>query len=194
MVQKPTGAATLPILAAMAGLMLKMANTPTRAMAISMPMARAISFPLNHLAMDLDTGAGHFTAASEEHEAEACHLGASGHAGPPGTEPLVEGGGLEPVGDAYVLDGRSKEHHAGSEDAGEAYAHLVEDDARYDEESADVEDVLRCGIRAEYVGAPSPLLFYEALQRTHHVHEHIAEEHHERDEDQGCPSCCRIIV
>ena len=33
----------------------KMANTPTRAMAISSPMARAISFPLNHFAIALDT-------------------------------------------------------------------------------------------------------------------------------------------
>ena len=33
----------------------KMANTPTRAMAISRPIARAISLPLNHLAMAFDT-------------------------------------------------------------------------------------------------------------------------------------------
>ena len=37
------------------GEMEKMAKTPTRAMAISSPMARAISLPSNHLAMAFDT-------------------------------------------------------------------------------------------------------------------------------------------
>ena len=54
-VQKPTGPDTLPIFSARMGEMEKMANTPTRAMAISRPMAKAISLPLNHLAMALDT-------------------------------------------------------------------------------------------------------------------------------------------
>ena len=54
-VQNATGATTEPILSAMIGEMEKMANTPTRAIAISRPMARAISLPLNHLAMAFDT-------------------------------------------------------------------------------------------------------------------------------------------
>ena len=49
LVQNPTGAETLPSLAAMTGLMEKIAKTPTRAIAISIPIARAISLPLNTL-------------------------------------------------------------------------------------------------------------------------------------------------
>ena len=54
-VQNPTGADTEPNLSAIMGLIEKMEKTPTRAMAISMPIAKAISLPLNHFAMDFDT-------------------------------------------------------------------------------------------------------------------------------------------
>ena len=54
-VQNPTGAETLPIFSAIMGEIEKMANTPTRAIAISSPIASAISLPLNHLAMALET-------------------------------------------------------------------------------------------------------------------------------------------
>ena len=54
-VQNPTGPDTPPILSARIGDIEKMANTPIRAIAISRPMARAISLPLNHLAIALDT-------------------------------------------------------------------------------------------------------------------------------------------
>ena len=54
-VQKPTGPDTPPILSARIGDIEKIANTPIRAMAISRPMARAISLPLNHLAMAFET-------------------------------------------------------------------------------------------------------------------------------------------
>ena len=54
-VQKPTGPETPPSLLASIGLIEKMANTPTRAIAISIPIAIAISLPLNHFAMALDT-------------------------------------------------------------------------------------------------------------------------------------------
>ena len=54
-VQNAIGATTVPNLLAMIGEIEKMANTPTRAIAISRPMARAISLPLNHLAMAFET-------------------------------------------------------------------------------------------------------------------------------------------
>ena len=54
-VQKPTEAETEPNFSAIMGEMEKMAKTPTRAMAISRPMASAISLPLNHFAMAFDT-------------------------------------------------------------------------------------------------------------------------------------------
>ena len=54
-VQNATGATTVPKWLAMMGEMENMANTPTRAIAISRPIARAISLPLNHLAMAFDT-------------------------------------------------------------------------------------------------------------------------------------------
>ena len=55
-VQKPTGATTdWSNLLEMIGASHITANTPRRAIAISSPIARAISLPLNHLAMDLDT-------------------------------------------------------------------------------------------------------------------------------------------
>ena len=54
-VQKPTGPDTPPILSARMGEIEKMAKTPIRAIAISRPMARAISLPLNHLAIAFET-------------------------------------------------------------------------------------------------------------------------------------------
>ena len=54
-VQNATGATTEPSLAASHGEREKIENTPMRAMAISRPMARAISLPLNHLAIALET-------------------------------------------------------------------------------------------------------------------------------------------
>ena len=55
-VQRASGAVTEPPnLSEMAGESHITANTPRRAMAISSPIARAISLPLNHLAMAFDT-------------------------------------------------------------------------------------------------------------------------------------------
>ena len=55
-VQKPTGATTEPSnLPAIIGEIHITANTPSLAIAISRPIARAISLPLNHFAMALDT-------------------------------------------------------------------------------------------------------------------------------------------
>ena len=54
-VQKPTEAETEPNFSAIMGEMEKMAKTPTRAMAISRPMASALSLPLNHFAMAFAT-------------------------------------------------------------------------------------------------------------------------------------------
>ena len=54
-VQNATGATTVPNLSAIIGEMENMANTPTRAMAISRPIASAISLPLNHFAIALET-------------------------------------------------------------------------------------------------------------------------------------------
>ena len=106
----------------------------------------------------------------------------------------VEGGVLEPVRDSYVFYAGTEEHHAGSEDAGEADAHLVKDDAGYDEETAYVEEIFRGGIGAENMRSPASLLLYQALQRGHHVHEHVAEEHHQGDEDERRPPCGGIVV
>ena len=54
--QDATGRTTVAgAMSASHGEMEKMAKTPTRAMAISSPMARAISLPSNHLAMAFDT-------------------------------------------------------------------------------------------------------------------------------------------
>ena len=54
--QNPTGATTEPLnLEAIIGEIHITANTPRRAMAISRPIANAISLPLNHLAIALDT-------------------------------------------------------------------------------------------------------------------------------------------
>ena len=55
-VQKPTGATTdWSNLLEMIGASHITAKTPRRAIAISRPIARAISLPLNHLAIDFDT-------------------------------------------------------------------------------------------------------------------------------------------
>ena len=55
-VQNPTGATTEPSnLEAIIGEIHITANTPRRAIAISRPIANAISLPLNHLAIALDT-------------------------------------------------------------------------------------------------------------------------------------------
>ena len=54
-VQNATGATTVPKWLAMIGEIEKMANTPTRAIAISRPIARAISLPLNHFAIAFET-------------------------------------------------------------------------------------------------------------------------------------------
>ena len=55
-VQNATGATTeLSNLAAIIGEVHMTANTPRRAIAISNPIARAISLPLNHLAIALET-------------------------------------------------------------------------------------------------------------------------------------------
>ena len=54
-VQNATGATTVPKWLAMIGEIEKIANTPTRAIAISRPIARAISLPLNHFAIAFDT-------------------------------------------------------------------------------------------------------------------------------------------
>ena len=126
-------------------------------------------------------GAGHFAAAAEDHESQTCHLGAAGKGCPPAAEPGVERRALEPLRYTDELDGSSHEHHACGKDAGEAYAHLVQDYTRDDEETAYIQDVLRSGVCAEHVGSPAALLLHEALQRTHDVHEHVAEEHHEGD-------------
>ena len=54
-VQNPTGPCTPPSLEARIGLIENTQKTPTRAIAISTPIAIAISLPLNHLAMALET-------------------------------------------------------------------------------------------------------------------------------------------
>ena len=53
--QNATGATTVPIDAAIRGEIENIANTPRRAIAISSPMAKAISLPLNHFAIAFDT-------------------------------------------------------------------------------------------------------------------------------------------
>ena len=53
--QKRIGASTLPNLSARRGEAERTANTPRRAIAISRPIARAISLPLNHFAIAFET-------------------------------------------------------------------------------------------------------------------------------------------
>ena len=74
-----------------------------------------------------------------------------------------KGGLSEPVGDADELDECADEHHRSREHAGEANAHLVEDNAGDDEEAENVNDVLGCCIGTEGVGTPSLLALHECL-------------------------------
>lgn len=105
----------------------------------------------------------HLAAAAEEHEAEASHLCACREVYPPRVEPLGKGGLCEPVGDADELDEGADEHHRSREYAGEANAHLVEDNAGDDEETEDVNEILGCCIGTEGVRTPSLLLLDECL-------------------------------
>ncbi len=131
-----------------------------------------------------DGDAGHFASASEDHESEGGHLCTAGHGGPPAAEPFAECCLLEEVADANKLDDGTKQHHAGAEGAGETDAHLVEDDTGKDEESAYVEYVFAGGIGAEDTGCPSTFHFNHALQGRHYIDKHIAEEHHQGNQDQ----------
>ena len=139
-------------------------------------------------------GAFHLAAAAEDHEAQRCHFGAGGHFHPPASEPLGEARGLEPVADTHELDGGAGHHQACRQYAGEAYSQLVEYNAGQDEEAADVEYVFRCCIFAEYAAVPAQIALNERFKRTHNVHEHIREEHHQRYQHQYGPPRQRRII
>ena len=74
------------LMAATTGTPRKTTATPRRAMAISTPIAKAISLPLNHFTMPRETVMpASSTPQPEEHEAYGGELGRSRH-------PFVEGG------------------------------------------------------------------------------------------------------
>ena len=138
--------------------------------------------------------AGHLHAAAEDHESQRCEFGAARKRYPPAVEPRFDARTDEGVAHSVILDAGADEHQGRREHSREAYAHLVEDDARQNQESEDVENELRASVHAEDVGRPAALGLDHALQRRHHVYEHVAEEHRQRDQNQRRPADeCRIV-
>ena len=54
-------------------------------------------------------------------------------------------------------------------------------------DTRDGADIIRSRIGSEHAAVPSELGLHEGLQRRHHIHEHVGEEHHQRHKDKDSP-------
>ena len=131
--------------------------------------------------------AGHLHTASEYHEPERCEFGTGRERYPPAIEPSLGASADEGVAHAVIFDAGADKHQGCREHSREAHTHFVEDDTCQDQESEDIEDELRTSVHAEHVGRPAALCLDHALQGRHHVHEHVAEEHRQCDQDERRP-------
>ena len=139
-------------------------------------------------------GSLHFTAAAENHKAQGCHFCACRHFNPPASQPLCELRGLEPVAHAHELDGCAEHHQTSGKHSGETHSELVENNARDNQEAADIEYVLRCSIGSENTAVPAQGTFYKGFEWGHRVHEHVGEEHHQRHKNKNAPPCNRGVI
>ncbi len=154
--------------------------------------------------------AGHLAAAAEDHEAAGSQLGGSGHAGIKGKdsadnrqfavpvemrgEPLFRTAADEALAAGVELDDTADEHYRAGKHGREADAHLVEDDARKDEEEhIDVEEHLGALHAAERGAVPAAGILHQVLDRGEDVHEDVGAEHAQRQQEQRDPAYRRRI-
>ena len=165
--------------------------------------------PLDYTAADRDTG--HFAAAAKDHEADGCELGRCGHAVVEREdivdeaypcvpvevvgEPSLKAGADERRADGVVLEKSAQQHDGSREHGREAHAHLVQDDAREDEEEYEyVEERLGALHRAECLGIPAARGLHQVLDRREDVHEDIGAEHREREQQERRPAHSRRVA
>ncbi len=110
------------------GEMVNTAKTPTRAMAISSPMASAISLPSNHLAIVFDTVMPAISMPQPKiMNPSDASLALPGN----DTHQLLSHVSMpadEGVAHSVILDAGADEHQGRREHSREAHTHLVEDD------------------------------------------------------------------
>ena len=103
-------------------------------------------------------------------------------------EPSFQSAAVERLADGVVFDQTAYEHHGTRKHGGEAHAHLVEDDAGEDEEEhEDVQEGFRTLHGAESEAVPSAFGLHEVLDGGQNVHENVAAEHGQGQQQQGNP-------
>ena len=154
--------------------------------------------------------AGHLHATAKHHEAAGSKLGRSRHILVEGRdtqlvehrnivqmsrEPGLQAAAREAVAHGIPLHAGSHQHHHGREQHREAHTHLVQDNAREDEEeSKHVEEHLTALHRAEGRGVPSARLLHQVLDGRKDVHEDVAAEHGQCQQQQRRPAHSRTVA
>ena len=101
----------------------------------------------------------------------------------------------ETLGECVPVDGGSDEHHGSGEHRSEAYAHLVEDDTREDEEEdKHIEEGLRALHGSKGRRVPTALREHQVLDGRQDIHKDVGTEHGEGQQTESGPSCPCLVV